>query len=66
VSADTAARLGVTVGAGVTLATESGSVTLPVSVADLPDGVVWAPQHVAHRELGARAGSLVTVTGGAG
>jgi NADH-quinone oxidoreductase subunit G len=66
VSAGTAARLRLAVGDGVTLATETGSVTLPMSVADVSDGVVWAPQHVVHRELGARAGSLVTVTGGAG
>jgi NADH-quinone oxidoreductase subunit G len=43
VSQATLARLGLAVGTRVTLGSPSGSVTLPLGVADLPDDVVWAP-----------------------
>jgi NADH-quinone oxidoreductase subunit G len=43
VSEATLATLGVPVGSQVTLGSASGSVTLPVAVADLPDDVAWAP-----------------------
>ena len=68
VSAGTLAGLGVTTGQLVTLSTERGSVELPVGVADLPDGVVWAPESSGgirlSRDLGAGAGAVVRLEGG--
>jgi NADH-quinone oxidoreductase subunit G len=68
VSPATARSLGLAAGASVTLTGERGSVVLPVGVADLPDGVVWAPTNTGgvnlNRDLGA-AGSAVRITGGA-
>jgi NADH-quinone oxidoreductase subunit G len=52
----------------VTLSTERGRVTFPLLVADMPDGVVWAPQNSAgvslNRDLGALSGELVRIQGG--
>jgi len=58
VSAGTLAGLGVLAGAPVTLSGEHGAVTLPVAVADLPDGVVWAPT-TSGSAWSAPAGSVV-------
>ncbi|HET6626402.1 MAG TPA: NADH-quinone oxidoreductase subunit G [Nocardioidaceae bacterium] len=69
VSAGTLVSLGVDVGARVTLRTDHGSVAFPVAVADLPDGVVWAPMSSGGvnllRDLRASAGSVVRLEGGA-
>ena len=43
VSATTLADLGLTAGELVEVSGERGTVTLPVGVADLPEGVVWTP-----------------------
>ena len=63
--AATLQRLGVTPGETVMLRTHAGSVQLPVEAADLPDGVVWAPQHSAGTALrsllGVDAGQIVEV-----
>jgi NADH-quinone oxidoreductase subunit G len=61
--------LAVAVGDPVTITGPRGSATFPVAVADLPDGVVWAPAssggvHLS-RETGAGAGSVVRISGGA-
>ncbi|MGH3370374.1 MAG: molybdopterin-dependent oxidoreductase, partial [Nocardioidaceae bacterium] len=68
VSADTLVDLGVEEGGLVTIAGERGSVELPVAVADLPDGVVWAPTRSGGvsltRELGVGAGSTVRLEAG--
>ena len=67
VSAATLESLGVASGSTVTLTGDRGSVTLPVGVADVADGVVWAPANSGvnlNRELGA-AGSAVRVGGAA-
>ena len=68
VSADTLVGLGVEEGGLVTIAGERGSVELPVAVADLPDGVVWAPTRSGGvsltRELGVGAGSTVRLEAG--
>jgi len=52
----------------VMIATDAGSVELPVAVADLPDGVVWAPSNSdginLARDLGAGAGSVVRLSNG--
>jgi len=49
-----------------TLSTESGSVSWPTEVADLPDGVVWAPGNsgVNLTALGVPRGGLVTLKPG--
>ncbi len=67
VSAATLARIGVLEGERVTMSGPHGSTDLPVAVADLPDGVVWAPASApgAHlsRDLGVGSGSLVRLAG---
>jgi NADH-quinone oxidoreductase subunit G len=67
VSAGTLASSGLTVGAPVRISTERGSVELPVGVADLPDGVVWAPASAVglslSRDLGAGHGAVVRLEG---
>ncbi|MFC3449763.1 NADH-quinone oxidoreductase subunit G [Amycolatopsis speibonae] len=63
-SAKTAEGLGAT----VKVSTERGSITLPIEVADLPDGVVWLPGNsdgsAVRASLGAGHGSAVSLTGG--
>jgi NADH-quinone oxidoreductase subunit G len=68
VSAGTLAALGVHAGQLVTVASDRGSVELPVAVADLPDHVVWAPASSGDvwlsRELGvAASGANVRLEG---
>jgi NADH-quinone oxidoreductase subunit G len=47
--------------------TERGAITLPVALADLPDGVVWLPGNSGESRvravLGVGHGDLVGVTG---
>ncbi|MDT8909865.1 NADH-quinone oxidoreductase subunit G [Amycolatopsis sp. PS_44_ISF1] len=63
-SAKTAEGLGGT----VRVSTERGAITLPVEVADLPDGVVWLPGNsdgsAVRADLGAGHGALVQISGG--
>ena len=64
-NAATAQVLGLTPGAPVTVHTDRGEITLPLALADLPDGVLWLPgrsgdSHVRAR-LGAGHGDLVGV-----
>ncbi|GAA4539730.1 NADH-quinone oxidoreductase subunit G [Amycolatopsis samaneae] len=63
-SAKTAEGLGKT----VKVSTERGAITLPVEVADLPDGVVWLPGNsdgsAVRATLGAGHGAVVSITGG--
>jgi NADH-quinone oxidoreductase subunit G len=67
----TAAAVGVAEGDSLVLRTGAGTVTLPVAIADLPDGVVWAPTNSEGQPLtgclgdGTRAGDVVTIEGGA-
>ena len=62
-SAKTAEGLGAT----VKVSTERGVITLPVEVADLPDGVVWLPGNsdgsAVRKTLGAGHGAVVNLTG---
>jgi NADH-quinone oxidoreductase subunit G len=55
-------------GGRVTVSTERGSITLPVEVADLPDGVVWLPGNSdgsrVRASLGAGHGAVVTIAAG--
>ena len=67
VGAATLERLGVAVGDSVTLEGPLGTLQLPVGVADLAEGTVWAPASAPGapvRRLVGPAGSVVTVTGG--
>ncbi len=67
VGATTLERLGVAVGESVTLEGPLGTLQLPVGVADLAEGTVWAPASAPGapvRRLVGPAGSVVTVTGG--
>jgi NADH-quinone oxidoreductase subunit G len=67
-SAATAAGLGVRDGDPVTVSTDRGSITLPLVVADLPDGVVWVPTRNAdaciRRDLVAAHGDVVRLNAG--
>ncbi len=67
-SAATAAQLGVSNGDAVKVGLDvagAGSITLPLVIADLPDGVVWLPTHSpgshVREQLGAAHGDIVTV-----
>jgi NADH-quinone oxidoreductase subunit G len=67
-SGATAAAIGATVGSWITVSTARGAVTLPLVVADLPDGVVWLPSftpgsHV-RTDLGVGSGALVDIAVG--
>ncbi|POM25519.1 NADH-quinone oxidoreductase subunit 3 [Actinomadura rubteroloni] len=66
-SAATAAEIGA--GATVTVTGPRGAVTLPLEITpDLPDRVVWLPTNsadcVLHRDVGATAASVVTISSG--
>ncbi|HVW81983.1 MAG TPA: NADH-quinone oxidoreductase subunit G [Mycobacteriales bacterium] len=64
-SASTASAAGVADGSQVTVSTDRGSITLPVAVTEMVDGVVWLPTYSAgshvHAALGAVSGSVVDV-----
>ncbi|MGW9565807.1 NADH-quinone oxidoreductase subunit G [Prescottella equi] len=64
-SADCAAELGVREGDPVTVATDRGSVTLPLAITDLPYRVVWlpicSPGSEVYRQLGAQIGDVVRI-----
>ncbi|HEV2636099.1 MAG TPA: NADH-quinone oxidoreductase subunit G [Actinocrinis sp.] len=64
-SAATAAEIGAVEGDLVTVSTESGAISLPLTVEDLPDRVVWLPtnspgSHV-RAALAADTGSMVSI-----
>ncbi|MBF6193770.1 NADH-quinone oxidoreductase subunit G [Nocardia implantans] len=62
-SAATAAEIGVQPDDPVTVATSRGAVTLPLLISDLPDRVVWLPQHSPGcsiaEQLGVQPGAIV-------
>ncbi len=64
-SATTAAEIGATDGAPVTVTTDHGSITLPLLVTDMPDRVVWLPTNSAgstvRRSLAVGAGTVVRI-----
>ncbi len=68
VSAGTAAEAGVAGGEPLTLRSAVGQITLPVLITDMPDRVVWVPENSpgsqVRLDLGAGAGSIVTLAGG--
>ncbi len=55
-------------GSKVTVSNERGSITLPIEIADLPDGVVWLPGNsdgsAVRTALNAGHGAFVNLTGG--
>jgi len=66
-SAANAANLGIADGEPVTISTQSGALTLPALVTDMPSGIVWAPANSAVNllaELGVTAGDTVRVSVG--
>jgi NADH-quinone oxidoreductase subunit G len=65
-SRSTATEIGATEGMPVTVATDAGSVTLPLEIDELPDRVIWLPtnspgSHV-RATLSADTGAIVTVS----
>jgi NADH-quinone oxidoreductase subunit G len=64
----TAQDLGVAEGDPVTIGTAQGAITLPVSLTDLPTGVVWVPTNspgsTLRRTLGVGEGAIVSLTAG--
>ena len=69
VSPATAASVGAVDGGELTVSTDSGSITLPLLVTAMPDGVVWLPAHSdgssPRTALGAGDGDVVRIGGGA-
>jgi NADH-quinone oxidoreductase subunit G len=63
-SVATLKKAGIMPGGRATISTDDGSATFTTEVADLPDGVVWAPSNSGAnlRTLRARHGSKVTLT----
>jgi NADH-quinone oxidoreductase subunit G len=64
-SADTAGEISAADGDEVTVSTSRGSITLPLTITDMPDGVVWLPLNspgsAVHRQLGVTIGSIVKI-----
>jgi NADH-quinone oxidoreductase subunit G len=64
----TAAGLGVVEGGTVTVSSDRGEVTAPVTLTDMPDGVVWLPTNSGdvrvRRDLAAANGSRVRLRAG--
>jgi NADH-quinone oxidoreductase subunit G len=62
--------VGVTGGDTLTVSTDRGSVSVPVVIAEMPDGVVWLPTNSAgcavRSQLAAGTGSVVRLTAGEG
>ena len=67
-SSSTAAGIGAVDGQPVTVATGRGSVTVPLEVTAMPDGVVWLPLNspgsAVHSQLGVTTGAVVHITTG--
>jgi NADH-quinone oxidoreductase subunit G len=65
----TAGAIGAADGAAVTVSTDAGSLTLPLVVTAMPDGVAWLPANsegsTPRATLGAGHGDLVHISGGA-
>jgi NADH-quinone oxidoreductase subunit G len=65
-SAATAQQFGVASGDTIAVNTDKGAVVVPVTVAEMPDGVVWLPTNARNcavrASLGALAGSSVSIT----
>lgn len=64
-SATTAAEIGAGEGESVTVRTERGMITLPLTITDMADRVVWlplnSPDFGVHQHLGVTAGATVSI-----
>jgi NADH-quinone oxidoreductase subunit G len=64
-SPDTAAEIGAAEGDTVTVSTPRGSISLPLSITDMPDRVVWLPLNspgsAVQRDLGVTVGTIVRI-----
>ena len=64
-SAETAAEIGAADGDEVTVSTSRGSITLPLTITEMPDRVVWLPLNspgsAVYRQLGVTLGSIVKI-----
>lgn len=67
-SAGTAAEIGAAEGDSVTVSTPRGSISLPLTITDMPDRVVWLPLNspgsAVQRDLAVTAGSVVKIGAG--
>ncbi|RJL22501.1 NADH-quinone oxidoreductase subunit G [Bailinhaonella thermotolerans] len=67
VSAGTAAEIGVVDGGKITVSSAHGSVSVPVTVTEMPDRVVWLPANSpgcsVPRDLGVQTGAVVKIEG---
>jgi NADH-quinone oxidoreductase subunit G len=67
-AATTAKEIGAREGESVTVSTDRGSITLPLGIADMPEGVVWLPTNsegsAVRRDLAAGSGAIVRITAG--
>ncbi len=70
VSSATAAAIGLRDGGTLQVTGERGAVTVPGSVTEMPDGVVWLPANAqecdVQRDLGAASGAIVSLATSAG
>lgn len=66
ISAATAAGLGIGEGDPVRVGSQTGSITLPVAVTEMPDGIVWVPTNSPDsrvtESLGVGAGATVSLS----
>ena len=64
-AAQTAADIGAADGEPVTVRTARGSITLPLTITEMPEKVVWLPMNspgsAVHRQLGVTAGAVVQI-----
>jgi NADH-quinone oxidoreductase subunit G len=64
-SAETADEIGAADGDKVTVSTARGEVTLPLTITEMPENVVWLPLNspgsAVHRQLGVTAGAVVKI-----
>ena len=64
-SAATAEGIGAAEGELVTVSTDRGEITLPLTITDMVDGTVWLPLNspgsAVHQQLGVTSGAVVTI-----
>jgi NADH-quinone oxidoreductase subunit G len=64
-SAPTAGAIGAADGDNVTVSTAGGTITLPLTITDMPDHVAWLPLNspgsAVHRQLGVTPGAVVKI-----
>ena len=69
-SATTAKEIGAAGGDTVTVTSDRGSISLPLTIEDMPDRVVWLPTNsvgsAVRRDLAAGAGAVVRISAGGG